>query len=245
LLPLWTLELHHYPQFGALTSIRRPPAMGFVTHRSKLKGCISTFPNPGRSSAPGVTLWLFRPVCTLDLAGAGVGRRTYNAHRNHIFLFVDELDFWLAPVLYDERDQRALIRTLIEDVLAENLQRRATPTGDNEPGKPRGGNLGAYLNRYAPILKHKSFSEEREWRIISRPLFCTHERFGYRAGASMLVPYFRIPLSSEERPLRIEEVIVGPTPNPQQSTNSMRGFLVRQHLLKTRLRNSEAPYRNW
>src|SRR5262249_9648882 len=32
-----------------------------------------------------------------------------------------------------------------------------------------------YLNRYAPILKHKSFEEEREWRIISRPLMCALE----------------------------------------------------------------------
>lgn len=158
----------------------------------------------------------------------------------------DQLKFWLVPVLYEEDEQRALVRTLLEDVLTENLQRRAEPMDrENEPGQPPGGNLVAYLNRYAPILKHKSFSEEREWRIISRPLFCSREGFGYRTGASMLIPYFRIPLSSEQQPFSIEEIIVGPTPHPEQSIRSVKGLLIRQKLEKTVVRKSEAPYRNW
>lgn len=108
----------------------------------------------------------------------------------------DELKFWLVPVLYEEGEQRLLVRTLLRDVLEENLQRRAKATGhDDEAGLPPGGNLVAYLNRYAPILKHKSFSEEREWRIISRPLMCSNQRFEYRAGVSMLR---RIPVSRSE-----------------------------------------------
>jgi hypothetical protein len=161
----------------------------------------------------------------------------------------DGLSFWLVPVLYDEDQQRALVRTLLEDVLAENVNRRAeSKTDGNEVsllGQPPGGNLVAYLNRYAPILKHKSFSEEKEWRIISRPLPCSHERFGYRAGASMLIPYFRIPLSSEQQAIRIEEVVIRPTPHPQQSVRSVTGLLTRHDLREVTVRNSDAPYRNW
>lgn len=158
----------------------------------------------------------------------------------------DELEFWLVPVLYEEGEQRALVRALLEDVLAENLERRANPThGKSHLTRPPGGNLVAYLNRYAPILKHKSFSEEREWRVISRPLSCSYDRFGYRAGASMLVPYFRIPLSSEQRPFSIEEIIIGPTPHPEQSIRSVQGLLTKHKLKKTTVRNSESPYRNW
>lgn len=159
----------------------------------------------------------------------------------------DRLNFWLVPVLYDETEQRELVRTLLEDVLAENLLRRADAKDqdDNRPHLPLGGNLLAYLNRYAPILKHKSFSEEHEWRIISRPLMCSNERFGYRPGASMLIPYFRIALSSEEQPFDAEKIIVGPTPHPQQSSQSLKSLLVRHDLQKTAVRNSEVPYRNW
>ena len=64
--------------------------------------------------------------------------------------------------------QLALVRTLLDDVLRE-LTGRGRYDRHKVPN-PRGGSLVAYLNRYAPILKHKSFEEEREWRIISRPL---------------------------------------------------------------------------
>ena len=158
----------------------------------------------------------------------------------------DQLNFWLVPVIYDEPEQRALVRTLLQDVLAENLQRRANPIeAHNDLGIPPGGSLVAYLNRYAPILKHKSFCEEREWRIVSRPLFCLREGFGYRAGTSMLIPYFRIPLSPAQQPFNIEEIIVGPTPHPEQSIRSVKGLLIRHRLDNAQVRNSDAPYRNW
>ena len=80
-------------------------------------------------------------------------------------------------------------RTLLSDVIAEKFQIRAKSGGGYVESLPLGGNLLAYLKiGYVSILKHRSFSEEREWRIISRPLFCSNTRFGYRPGASMLVP---------------------------------------------------------
>jgi hypothetical protein len=155
---------------------------------------------------------------------------------------------WLVPVVYDEGEQRSLVRTLLGDVLEENLNRSVS----DQEGSPRGGNLIAYLYRYAPILKHRSFGEEGEWRVITRPLMCTNERFGYRPGSSMLIPYFRLPLATQ-RVLGIEEIIVGPTPHPGQSSHSVEGLLLKhgistakglsQHAVTTRC--SEIPYRSW
>ena len=159
----------------------------------------------------------------------------------------DALQFWLVPVLYHEDEQLEFVRRLLADVLDENMRRRAQPEPDEDglQGQPPGGNLVAYLNRYAPILKHKSFAEEREWRIVSRPLRCSDERFGYRAGASMLSPYFRIPLSSEQQPFAIEEIVVGPTPHPAQSVRSVQGLLSRHELSTATVRVSDVPYRSW
>lgn len=157
----------------------------------------------------------------------------------------DEMKFWLVPVLYQEHEQRHLIRTLLSDVIAEKFQIRAKSGGDYVESLPLGGNLLAYLNRYAPILKHRSFSEEREWRIISRPLFCSNTRFGYRPGASMLVPYFRIPLCSEKINFKVEEIVVGPTPHPHESRAAVRGLMIKHELEEAQVRISETPYRNW
>ena len=110
---------------------------------------------------------------------------------------------WLVPCLYREGEQRALVRALLEDVLQENMERVTQGDVENEDMCwPRGGSLIAYLNRYAPILKHKTFSEEREWRIVTRPLMCSNERFDSRPGRSMLIPYYRIPLAGPGRRIR-------------------------------------------
>jgi len=155
----------------------------------------------------------------------------------------NSLDFWLVPVLYQAAQQRALIRTLLEDVLDENS--RLKQVGQEDPVRQPGGGLVAYLNRYAPILKHQSFSEEQEWRIVSRPLFCSREGFGYRSGTSMLIPYYRIPLSSEKLAFCVGEVVVGPTPHPEQSERSVRGLLIQHGLRDAFVRQSNVPYRNW
>lgn len=158
-------------------------------------------------------------------------------------------DGWLVPVIYDEGEQRALVRTLLQDLVQENI------TGMDEEEKsylPLGGNFMVYLSRYAPILKHKSFQEECEWRIVTRPRNCTGKRFGYRTGTSMLVPYFRLPLANQES-LGIREVVVGPTPHPEQSEASVHGLLIKNDIpvmdLFTRegvrIRLSEVPYRSW
>jgi hypothetical protein len=158
------------------------------------------------------------------------------------------LGFYLVKVEYDESRQRRLVRTLIEDVLEENIRQleRSENGDDLDLARRRpAGNLVTYLNRYAPILKHYSFSDEKEWRIISSPLFSPREGFGYRAGVSMLIPYFQIPLSATDQPFQLEEVVVGPTPHPEQSKSAVIGLLAQDDYLEINVRNSAAPYRSW
>jgi hypothetical protein len=150
--------------------------------------------------------------------------------------------FYLARCIYNTSEQRALIRALVEEVLEENIE--GIPW-DDQDHIPRGGNLGAYLNRYAPILKHPSFKEEREWRIISRPLSCKSKGFEFRPGNSMLIPYYNLPLASENVLFDLAEVVVGPTPHPEQANCSASSFLVSQNLRDIPVNNSEVPYRNW
>lgn len=156
--------------------------------------------------------------------------------------------FYLAPCLYDRLKQRALIRALVEEVLEENIA--GTPWVDEEPWDdvdrvPMGGNLCAYLHRYAPILKDPSFKDEQEWRVISRPLSCKFERFEFRPGSSMLIPYYRFPLTSENVPFEVREIVIGPTPHTAQAKRSASSFLVSQSLRHVPVNNSVVPYRNW
>jgi hypothetical protein len=150
--------------------------------------------------------------------------------------------FFLARCLYDHREQVRLVRALIDEVLEENIGCRKG-TGDAEQCLPRGGNLPAYLNRYAPILKDRSFRDEREWRIISRPQMCRGSRFSFREGSSMMTPFYRFPIGDDDMPVPFEEVVVGPTLDQSRSKASVRSFLVSRGLGDVRVRLSAVPYR--
>jgi hypothetical protein len=157
---------------------------------------------------------------------------------------VKKKQWYLARCIYDPPEQRALIRSLVEEVFEQNVERESAV--ETEEGcVPLGGNLCAYLNRYAPILKDRSFSEEREWRIISRPLMCSSELFDFREGRSLLIPYYRFPLADKELTFRVHEVVVGPTPDEQRSKMSVKSFLVHRGLGDVPVEVSGVPYRNW
>ena len=155
---------------------------------------------------------------------------------------VTQQQFYLVPCLYAQIEQEALVRALVDELLQENLER---DMGGKERFLPPGGNLWPYLNRYGPILKDATFSEEKEWRIITRPLMCTFDRFDYRQGKSMLIPYYRLPLADAQGRLQIEEVVIGPTPHVEQSQHSLVSFLISQGLLQVSVSDSAVPYRSW
>ena len=158
----------------------------------------------------------------------------------------DQMNFWLVPGLYREREQRALVRALLEDVLQENMA--VVPQGDVENEDmylPPGGNLIAYLNCYAPILKHKTFSEEREWRIVTRPLMCSNKRFDYRPGRSMLIPYYRIPLAGLDVEFGVKRIVVGPVPHGDRAVQAVKSLMVKHRLKDAEVLGSDVPFRNW
>ena len=157
-----------------------------------------------------------------------------------------QMDSWLVPCLYREGKQRALVRALLEDVLKENMARVPQDDVENEGMYlPRGGNLIAYLNRYAPILKHETFSEEREWRIVTRPIMCRNKQFDYRPGRSMLIPYYRIPLAGPDVEFAVERIVVGPVPHGDQAVLAVKGLMVKHRLKAAKVLGSDVPFRNW
>lgn len=157
---------------------------------------------------------------------------------------VGKHQWYLAPCIYDPAEQRKLVRSLVEEVLDEEVSQKAGHEADELYSLP-GGNFGAYFNRYAPILKDRAFAEEREWRIISRPLSCKLEPFGFREGGSLLIPYYKFPLAGKDLAFRLQEVVVGPTPDDARAKRSVSSLLVRHDLGEVPVDASAVPYRGW
>lgn len=90
--------------------------------------------------------------------------------------------------------------------------------------------------------------KQREWRIISRPIFC--DRLVYREGKSLIVPYYRLPLWEGNQKLELQEVVIGPTPDANKSKSSFTSLIMSQEVVMpgtggTNGTVSKAPYRDW
>jgi len=161
----------------------------------------------------------------------------------------EKLEWFLAPCIYDPATQRDLARALVEEVLEENLGGPLVEDEEDDIAiKSMGGNLLPDLHTYAPILKDESFKEEREWRIISRPVFA--RRLDYREGRTLIVPYYKLPLCKHNQNLELHEVVIGPTPNAERSERSLTSFMASQKVVMqggrvVAVRISQVPYRDW
>ena len=82
------------------------------------------------------------------------------------------------------------------------------------------------LLRIAAILKHPSFREEKEWRVVSPVIANTASApILFREGRAMLVPYIEFDIGLEGKPLSMDHLFLGPTANINISMNSLKMFL--------------------
>jgi hypothetical protein len=110
----------------------------------------------------------------------------------------------------------------------------------------RSVNSDRLINAAAPLYKHASFSEEREWRFtLSRNINFDHlPNEDFRVGKSTLIPF--IPVSLDKyRDQAIREVIIGPTPNMDLSVRALRQFINSKEMVNVSVRPSIVPYRPW
>ena len=107
-------------------------------------------------------------------------------------------------------------------------------------------NIEIDLLRIAAILKHPSFREEKEWRIVS-PVYTDYSNAPvlFREANAMLVPYMEFNLQPEAgRPLQLEHLYLGPTSNSNISLNSLKMFLAQNGIVPSRgIEYCRIPYR--
>jgi len=152
--------------------------------------------------------------------------------------------FKIAKCLYQPNEHLELLSSLYEKLWTSFLQEKNRHAF-------RSPHFSAFFEKYRndifqvlSIIKHHSFAEEREWRLISRYL---HDdalpKIKFREGASMLVPYVEIELTELSKPW-FDEVVLGPSPHPTLSLNALDKFLHSENLA-LQVIDSGIPYREW
>lgn len=147
----------------------------------------------------------------------------------HLLACADRQGFKVAKCLYDRGEQGRLVEQIIDAV--EVQANREPPLAASDNGATSWHHVFEQLEgdllQIAAVLKHPSFEEEQEWRLVS-PLIgsCEGLPVHFREGHSMLVPYYAFELEAEQaRGIRLEHVYLGPTRNIDLSMNSLKMYL--------------------
>lgn len=137
----------------------------------------------------------------------------------------------LRPCVYDGDYQRKILAYYV---------RLEIPIGTSEPSFT---GFEIFYRVVRPVLKHPSFEEEKEWRLLSMDDQSLFEGIQFRASGNLIVPYFPAKFSGSKLP--IEEVIVGPCTDMALSVASIRRFLDGNGLSTVRVRASESTLRTY
>lgn len=151
----------------------------------------------------------------------------------YILRCAKQQSFQIGKCIYCSKSQNRLISQIIDAV--EILAKEHLPAlGKQDKTKDRSYHsifhlLESDLLRIAAILKHPSFAEEEEWRIVS-PVINDYLNASvlFRESTSMLVPYIEFNFIAENGfPIAMEHLFLGPTPNITISMNSLVMFLLK------------------
>jgi len=145
--------------------------------------------------------------------------------------------FFLAPCIYDPVEQEKLIRELVDQAFT-----RARAVASPKITEIANECLDKFFI-VGPTLKHPSFAEEVEWRLISEyPKFVGEPQIAVREGKSILLPYFQFRLAEENAHLPKPRIVVGPNPHMELAILSVQ-FLM--GTFQADVRPTTIPYRAW
>lgn len=155
--------------------------------------------------------------------------------------------FELAPCFYDREEQKTLLRFAVRDCVEAFRVESANHEHDERSLEQHLHSVAAsyfrLMARLAPRLKHPSFSEEREWRLVG-----THSPdrndLDFRAAESLLVPFVSVPVA-EDGAWTYRGFVVGPTPSPKASFLSANMLFENHNVVNMNGRQSNTPFRSW
>ncbi|UZJ46175.1 DUF2971 domain-containing protein [Marinimicrobium sp. C6131] len=176
--------------------------------------------------------------------GGGSGGYSIGVKAQNIAKNVMNRGFSLLKCEYDENKQLSLARMLVSECLAENVDteivkfNRGVPTLDFSAGSE----FKRKLSLLASVLKHKTFKEESEWRLVSQEPISAQD-LKFRPGISTVTPY--IPVELGEKRYYLQSITAGPTPNPSQAADMLKVLTLKHIECNLKTYTSEVPFRNW
>jgi len=160
-------------------------------------------------------------------------------------------DFIFCRCVYNPESQRELMAHILDGYVTyfRRVVQDDSPSVESEVvGKTLG--MFATITRVAPLIKHESFSEEKEWRIIKTTVnidapIRKSDPVLFRTSNAGLIPYNELRLAAKDEQLKIRRLILGPTPEPDRALRAAEDFLISSGIRNVKPEKSRTPYRGW
>jgi hypothetical protein len=136
----------------------------------------------------------------------------------------------LQKCLYDEGQQRDLLKRVLDAVISEGEFDFSASI------------FKTFCDRGAARLKHPAFFEENEWRIVYRD-YDVEDVLEFRSGRTMLIPYVKINIS-DLLPVALKEVVLGPSPHVDAAKAGVNALLSKQGIGNATVDSSGIPFRS-
>ncbi|EME67814.1 hypothetical protein H261_21566 [Paramagnetospirillum caucaseum] len=161
----------------------------------------------------------------------------------------------LVKCIYDREQQVQIITELCERHIAEVTA--AIEGGSRFSPEEAARSFFRDLCDIGPILKHPSFKDEGEWRMLSESYDMVYngnlpwDRMGFRAGRSTIIPYLKVQLSvdykNDDRDLRqdlgFHDVLIGPSAVAELPWRAVMAYLTARNVRYNQITPSGVPLR--
>lgn len=145
-------------------------------------------------------------------------------------------EYRIEECKYDLEDTRGLVKSVLDSI--------PSIFESNKKSSPSEVSIKILneIMKISPYIKHVSFKNEKEFRIIHETNY--NDEGKYRYGKSMIVPYVEFSPLDGDGKLPISEIIVGPTPHSELSKKSVQSLLNSKGY-DIEVKTSKIPYRSW
>jgi len=162
-----------------------------------------------------------------------------------IFTLASSQNYRLLKCVYDETDQKKIVEDAIEAILIYCRECGVNP--NLHPSQSYFTcleNCSELILTASVLIKHKAFSEECEWRLVSQMTSILQDpTVKYRVGDSALIPYRAFSIAQKDGKIRFSSLYVGPTSSMNLSQASISNFLGTNKVVLTNgILNCQIPY---
>jgi len=152
---------------------------------------------------------------------------------------IEQQGFRLTPCIYNPAVHHEIVQALIRRELARPW------AGPHPPGMSSHSIFIDEVAAAAPLLKDPSFSEEREWRLVSGPTSSDLPSVKHRLTATTIAPYFDLAIRDHLGQVPVTHVILGPSTHQEWLSDSVLTLLNRFAGGHGRITYSRIPFRAW